>query len=38
MPSEHILELYYDMEFVDTETGAINPEAWPRNIRGVGTH
>jgi len=26
------------MEFVGTETGAINPEAWPRNIRGVGTH
>jgi catechol 2,3-dioxygenase len=26
------------MEFVGTETGAINPEAWPRNVRGVGTH
>ena len=26
------------MEFTGTETGAINPEAWPRNMRGVGTH
>jgi catechol 2,3-dioxygenase len=38
LPSEHTLELYTDMEFSGTETGAINPEAWPRNIRGVGTH
>ena len=26
------------MEFTGTETGSINPEAWPRNMRGVGTH
>ena len=38
LPSEHTLELYTDMEFTGTETGAINPEAWPRNMRGVGTH
>ena len=38
LPSEHTLELYTDMEFTGTETGAINPEAWPRNVRGVGTH
>lgn len=38
MPSEHTMDLYYDMEFAGTETGAINPEAWPRNVRGVGTH
>ena len=38
LPSEHTIELYTDMEFVGTETGAINPEAWPRNMRGVGTH
>ena len=38
LPSDHTLELYTDMEFAGTETGAINPEAWPRNIRGVGTH
>ena len=38
LPSEHTVELYTDMEFTGTETGAINPEAWPRNVRGVGTH
>jgi catechol 2,3-dioxygenase len=38
LPSDHTLELYTDMEYAGTETGAINPEAWPRNIRGVGTH
>ncbi|MDT7553974.1 MAG: catechol 2,3-dioxygenase, partial [Pseudonocardiales bacterium] len=38
LPSEHNIELYTDMEFSGTETGSINPEAWPRNIRGVGTH
>ncbi len=38
MPSEHTLELYTDIEFTGTDTGAINPEAWPRHVRGVGTH
>ena len=38
LPSEHTVELYTDMEYAGTETGAINPEAWPRNLRGVGTH
>ena len=35
LPSEHAIELYTEMEF-GTETGSINPEAWPRNVRGVG--
>ena len=38
LPSEHNIELYTEMEYAGTETGAINPEAWPRNVRGVGTH
>ena len=38
LPSEHTVELYTDMEFSGTDTGSINPEAWPRNMRGVGTH
>jgi catechol 2,3-dioxygenase len=38
LPSEQQLDLYYDMEFTGTDTGAINPEAWPRHMRGVGTH
>jgi catechol 2,3-dioxygenase len=37
-PSDHVLELYTDMEYTGTDTGSINPEAWPRNMRGVGTH
>ena len=36
LPSEHAIELYTEMEYAGTETGAINPEAWPRNLRGVG--
>ena len=38
LPSEHNIELFTEMEYAGTETGAINPEAWPRNVRGVGTH
>ena len=38
LPSEHIIELYTDMEYAGTEAGAINPEVLPRNLRGVGTH
>jgi catechol 2,3-dioxygenase len=38
MPSEHTMDLYYDMEYSGTDTGVINPEAWPRSVRGVGTH
>lgn len=38
LPSEHTIELYTDMEFTGTETGSINPEAWPRHMRGVGGH
>ena len=38
LPSEQTLELYTEMEFTGTDTGSINPEAWPRNVRGVGTH
>lgn len=38
LPSEQTLELYADIEFSGTQTGSINPEAWPRDVRGVGTH
>jgi catechol 2,3-dioxygenase len=38
LPSEQVMELYTEMEFTGTDTGSINPEAWPRNVRGVGTH
>lgn len=38
LPSEHTVELYTEMEFTGTETGAINPEVWPRNKRGAAAH
>ena len=38
LPSGQALELYSDMEFTGTDTGSLNPEAWPRHVRGVGTH
>jgi catechol 2,3-dioxygenase len=38
LPSEQVIELYSEIEFTGTDTGSINPEAWPRNVRGVGTH
>jgi len=38
LPSEHTLELFSEMEFTGTDTGSINPEAWPRDMRGVGGH
>ena len=38
LPSEQTVELYTEIEFTGTETGSINPDAWPRHVRGVGTH
>lgn len=36
LPSEHVLELYSDIEFLGTETGSLNPEVFPRHLTGVG--
>ena len=36
LPSEHTVELYTEIEFTGTETGSINPDPWPRHVRGVG--
>ena len=36
LPSEQVIELYTEMEFTGTDTGSLNPEAWPRNVRGRG--
>jgi catechol 2,3-dioxygenase len=35
LPSEHVVELYSDMEYVGTETGTLNPDPEPRHPRGV---
>lgn len=38
LPSEQTIELYTEMEFSGTDTGSLNPEAWPRNMRGAGAN
>jgi catechol 2,3-dioxygenase len=35
LPSDHVLELYHEMEYIGTETGALNPPPWPRDGRGA---
>jgi catechol 2,3-dioxygenase len=34
-PTDHVFELYNEIEYVGTETGSLNPDAWPRHARGV---
>ncbi|MEU6925558.1 MULTISPECIES: catechol 2,3-dioxygenase [unclassified Streptomyces] len=36
LPSEHVVELYHEIEFAGTETGALNPAPFPRHLVGVG--
>lgn len=36
LPSEHVLELYHEIEFRGTETGTLNPDPFPRHLVGVG--
>lgn len=36
LPSDHVIELYTDIEYMGTETGTLNPDAFPRNLVGVG--
>jgi len=36
LPSEHVIELYSEMEFTGTETGSLNPDVAPRQLTGVG--
>ena len=35
LPSEQIIELYSEMEYVGSDVGLLNPEIRPRNPRGV---
>ena len=37
LPSEQVIELYTEMEFTGTDTGSLNPEAWPARRAGSGT-
>jgi catechol 2,3-dioxygenase len=36
LPSEHVVELYQEMERIGTEVGTINPDPFPRHLVGVG--
>lgn len=36
LPSEHVIELYAEMEQVGTEVGTMNPAPFPRHLVGVG--
>ncbi len=36
LPSEHIMELYHEIEFTGTAVGLLNPELFPRHLVGVG--
>ncbi len=36
LPSEHVIELYNEIEYAGTDTGTLNPDPWPRDRRGAG--
>jgi catechol 2,3-dioxygenase len=36
LPSEHVVELYDEIEMVGTEVGTVNPAPFPRHLVGVG--
>ncbi len=36
LPSDHVIELYHEAEITGTVTGTLNPEAWPRDMVGIG--
>ncbi|WP_214371403.1 catechol 2,3-dioxygenase [Pseudonocardia sp. H11422] len=38
LPSEQRIELFTDIEYVGTDTGALNPDPWPRDGRGIAAH
>lgn len=35
-PSEHVIELYQDIEYIGTDVGVMNPPVLPRSIQGIG--
>jgi catechol 2,3-dioxygenase len=35
-PSEHVIELYQDIEYIGGDVGLINPELFPRDLVGIG--
>lgn len=38
LPSGHDVRLYAQKECVDTDVGSTNPDPWPDDLRGAGSH
>jgi catechol 2,3-dioxygenase len=38
LPSEQVIELYTEIDYAGTDTGALNPDPWPRDGRGCAAH
>jgi len=38
LPSGQRVELYTEIEYTGTDTGALNPDPWPRDGRGIAAH
>jgi catechol 2,3-dioxygenase len=38
LPSGQRVELYTEIEYLGTQTGTLNPDPWPRDVRGAGVH
>jgi len=38
LPSEHVVELYTEIDYLGTETGVLNPDPWYRDARGAAVH
>lgn len=36
IPSGHVMELYHEIEFVNTAVGLLNPPLFPRHLKGIG--
>jgi len=36
LPSDHVVELYAEAEYVGTDVGLINPNSFPRHLVGIG--
>jgi catechol 2,3-dioxygenase len=36
LPSEHVIELYHEIDYTGTETGTLNPGPFPRHLVGIG--
>lgn len=38
LPTGHHMELYYEIGYLGTTTGTLNPHPWPLNAKGIAPH